>query len=440
MQRIIHRSSQFINNFFQIPEQHSSIKTESLAGFTTFLTMAYIILVNPAILSSTGMNPGATFVATCLAAAIGSFLTGVMSNYPVAVAPSMALNIYFAYIVVGSLGYSWQTALGAVFISGVLFFILTITSIKKWIINAVPQSLNIAIAVGIGLFIALIALKTGGIIVAEPHTMMTLGKITSLPTLLFLFGFCLIVVLDRKKVPGAMIIGIIATSIIGISLGISQFHGVFSMPPSLSDTFMKINVKDTLHQEGYAIIFSFFLVALFDTTGTLLGLLQQTKLHNDERRVKRLSNALLANSVTTIAGSLMGTSTTSPYIESAAGVRAGGKTGLTPVIVSLLFLLALFLSPLASTIPSYATAPALLFVAVLMIQHITHIHWDDTTESIPSVITALMIPFSFSIADGIGLGFICYVVIKLLAGKWRELNPILVLLALVFVLYFVFRP
>ena len=436
----MHAFQQFLSRYFQITEHHSTLRTECLAGSTTFLTMAYIILVNPVILASTGINPGAAFIATCLTAALGSFLTGMLANYPIAVAPSMALNIYFSYVIVGSLGYSWQAALGAVFVSGVLFFLLTVSGVRQWVIRAIPESLAIGVCAGIGLFIALIALKSSGIIVPNDKTLLTLGHAASEQGLLFLVGFCLIVALDYLAIPGAILIGIVAITVIAILLGIDSFRGFVGNIPSLNPTWMKLDIHGMFHAQGWIIIFTFFLVALFDSAGTLVGVLSQTRLTEDPRKNARITRALVADSVATIGGSLMGTSTTSPYIESAAGVRAGGRTGLTAVVVSLFFLLALFFSPLAATIPDYATGPALLFVATLMVKSLVRIPWDDFTESVPSVVTFVMIPFTFSIADGIGLGFISYALIKLFCGKWRELKPVLLILTAIFVAYFIYRP
>ena len=430
----------FLMRYFQVTENNSTFRTECVAGITTFLTMAYIILVNPAILASTGMNLGAAFIATCLSAALGSFLTGVMANYPIAVAPGMALNVYFAYVIVGGLGYSWESCLGAVFISGVLFFLLTVTGVRQWVIRAIPESLTTGICAGIGLFIALIALKTSGIVISQEKTLLTLGHIDSQQGLLFLTGFCLIVALDYLRIPGAMLIGILFVTLVGILLGINHFHGIVSDMPSLSSTWMKLDIGGMWHGQGLMIIFTFFLVALFDSAGTLVGVLSQTPLIDDPARHRRVSRALVADSIATIGGSLLGTSTTSPYIESAAGVRAGGRTGLTAVVVALLFLGALFFSPLAATIPDYATGPALLFVASLMVKNLVRIPWEDFTEAVPGVITFVMIPFTFSIADGIGLGFISYTLIKLFCGKWEALKPTLILLTLLFVGYFIYRP
>ena len=436
MKKLIH----FFENHFKILAAHSSVKTEINAGVTSFLTMAYILLVNPSILGSVGMDPGAAFVATCLASALGCLLMGLMANYPIAVAPSMALNAYFAYVIVGGLGYSWQHALGAVFLAGILFLLMTVLGARQWIIRAIPESLHIGVCAGIGLFIGMLAFKSAGIVVASPQTLVSLGPITSLPAILFLLGFCLIVGLDHLRVPGAIIIGILATTLLGLFTGQTVFHGFMAAPPSLSATWLQFDIHGLWEGNGPAIVFSFFLVALFDAAGTLVGVLQEPLFKNDPHRSLRMSRALAADSIATIAGAALGTSTLAPYIESSAGIRAGGRTGLTSLVVAGFFILALFFSPLADTIPSFATAPALLFVACLMIKSLVHVDWDDLSECIPSMVTFLMIPFSFSIADGIGLGFISYCLIKIFCGKFKDLNPMLVGLSVVFILYFVYRP
>lgn len=426
-----------LEKLFKLSDHHVSIKSEMIAGISTFLTMAYIILVNPAILSQAHMNPGATFVATCLITALGCFLTGVLSNYPIAVAPAMALNAYFSYVVVQGLGYSWQSALGAVFISGLLFFLIVVTPMRRWLIDAIPETMNMAIAAGLGLFIAMLGLHSGGLIQTDPHTLLKLGNIHSIPTLLFFFGFCLIAALDYLRVKGAIVIGILIITLIGIFTGHATFNGVFSMPPSLAPNFFHLNTEGLFSHNGFSVIFAFFLVSLFDSTGTFVGILHQAGLFRKTKEgTNALSRGLLATSIASMFGGLLGTSSCSPYCESAAGVRAGGKTGLTSCFVAIFFLFALFLSPLAGTIPSYATASALLFVGCLMIKSFTHFDWHDMSETIPSVITAIMIPLTFSIAVGIGIGFISYVLIKLLTGKIKKVHPVLIIWALIFVAYF----
>ena len=427
----------FLDRFFQLSHNHVTIKSEMIAAVSTFLTMVYIILVNPTILEQAKMDPGATFVATCLVTALGCFLTGIFSNYPIAVAPAMALNAYFSFVVVQGFGYSWHTALGAVLISGILFFIIAITPMRRWLIDAIPKSMNMAIAAGLGLFIAMLGLHSGGLIQTNKHTLLSIGNLHSATTLLFFLGFCLIAALDYLRVPGAIVIGILAVSIVGMLTGHAEFDGIASMPPSLSPNFLQFNFDGLWTHAGFSVIFAFFLVSVFDSTGTFVGILYQAGLFRATKHDNTaLSRGLMATSIASIAGGLLGTSSCSPYCESAAGVRAGGRTGLSSCVIAILFLICLFFSPLAKTIPAYATASALLFVGCLMIKSFTHFNWDDMTETVPSVITAIMIPLTFSIAVGIGLGFISYVLIKLLTGKIKEVHLMLLVWALIFVVYF----
>ncbi len=429
-----------LHRFFKLAENRTSIPQELIAGLTTFLTMAYILFANPAILSGAGMDIQSVFVATCLVSALGCLLIGLLANYPMAIGPGMALNVYFVYTVVQSLGFSWQSALGAVFISGVLFLILSVTHIRRLILEAIPDSLAVAIAAGVGMFIALIALKTAGIIVPNPKTLMSLGSLHSPSGLLFFFGFFLIVVLYHYRVPGAIVLGILATTVLSILLKASVFHGIIALPPAHSQTLFALSFKDLWSEQGIVVIITFLIVALFDSTGTLLSILQYANLGKDPQKMKRISNALTAESMATISGAILGTSSTSVYVESAAGIKAGGNTGLTAVTIAVLFILALFISPLAQTIPSYATAGALLFIACLMMRSLVQINWDDLSESIPSLLTTLMIPFTFSIADGFGLGIIAYVAIKLCCRDFKAIRPTLALLALLFVIYFIYKP
>lgn len=421
---------------FHLRQYKTSIRIEILAGLSTFLTMSYIMFINPQILHQAGMDFGAVFMATCLVTAIGSILTGLTANYPIALAPGMALNVYFTYVVVQTLGFSWQTALGAVFISGVIFLCLTLTAIRRWIVEAIPESLNIGVAVGIGLFIILLALKSSNVIVASQNTFMMLGNLASLPVLLFFVGFCLIIILEHLKIAGSIVISIVSVTLLGILFHVSQFHGIFALPPSIAPTFLQFDTKGLFNLQGLSVTLSFLLVVLFDSTGTLIGLSQDKIFMEDLQRKKKISRTLIADSVTTVAGACLGTSSASPFIESASGIRAGGRTGLTAITVGVLFLLAIFLSPLASTIPSFAVAPALLYVGILMIKNVIHLNHEDLSEFVPSVITALMVPCTFSIADGLGLGMISYVIIKLFIGKFKDLNLTLIVLTVIFLLYF----
>lgn len=425
-----------LDQYFKLTENGTSVRTEIIAGVTTFLTLAYIMFVNPSILAETGMDHGAVFVATCLAAAVGTMIMGVVANYPVAVAPGMGLNAYFAFGVVLGMGHSWQVGLGAVFLSGIIFVILSILPVREWIINAIPESMKRAISAGIGLFLAIIALKNAGWVVDHPATLVTLGDVGAPPALLSAAGFILIAVLFARKIPGAIIIAILLVTGAGIALGVTPSGGIMSMPPSLAPTFMQMDIVGALNIGLISIIFAFLFVDLFDTAGTLVGLAHRGNLLDANGKLPRLRRALLADSSATVVGAALGTSTTTSYIESASGINAGGRTGLTAVVIALLFLISLFLSPLAATIPAYATAPALLFVACVMTRGLSEIDWDDVTEVVPAVITAISMPLTFSIATGLGLGFISYAAIKLFAGRTSEVPIAVYVIAAAFILKF----
>jgi len=429
-------NKRMLNKFFGITDAGSTVKTEIIAGITTFLTLAYIIFVNPAILADAGMDKGAVFVATCLAAAIGTLVMGIVANYPMALAPGMGLNAYFTYGVVLGMGYTWQVGLGAVFISGVLFLTLSILPVREWIINAIPAGLKRAISAGIGLFLAIIALKNAGWVVDHPATLVTLGDVAAPSALLAAAGFILLAVLDARKIPGAIIIAILAVTAAGVALGISPAGGFVSMPPSLAPTFMQMDIAGAFNVGIIAIVFAFLFVDLFDTAGTLVGLAHRGNLLDADGKLPRLRNALLADSTATVAGAALGTSTTTTYIESASGIKAGGRTGLTAVVVAICFLLALFISPLAGTVPAYATAPALLFVACVMARGMAEIDWDDVTEMVPAVMTAIAMPLTFSIATGIGIGFITYAGIKVLSGRGADVPLAVFVIAGAFILKF----
>lgn len=421
---------------FQLSQHDTAARTELLAGLTTFLTMAYIVFVNPAILADAGMDRGAVFVATCLAAALGSLLMGLYANYPIALAPGMGLNAYFTYTVVGQMGHPWQTALGAVFLSGALFLLLSLSPARDWVVNAVPRTLKMAISAGIGLFLAIIALRNAGIIAAHPATYLTVGDLTRPPPILAAIGFFTIIALDRLHVPGAIILAILGVTTAGTLAGVSAFAGVVSMPPSLAPTLLQLDIGGALEIGLIAVIFAFFFVDLFDTAGTLVGVAHRAGMLDERGHLPRLKQALVADSVATIAGAGLGTSTTTSYVESAAGINAGGRTGLTAVTVAILFLLALFLAPLARTVPPYATAPALLFVACMMTGALAEIDWRDPSEYAPAVVTAVSMPFTFSISTGIGFGFICYAAAKLLSGDRRAATPAVLAIAAAFLLKF----
>ncbi|WP_192980020.1 NCS2 family permease [Pseudomonas sp. EggHat1] len=422
-----------LERLFQLKAHNTTVRTEILAGITTFLTMAYILFVNPEMLAKTGMDHGAVFVATCLAGAIGSLIMGLLANYPIALAPGMGLNAFFTYTVVMTMGYSWQTALGAVFLSGAIFFLLSIFKIREWIINSIPLALRAGIAAGIGLFLAIIALKNAGIVVDHPATLVGLGDMSKGGALLACLGFFVIAALAYRKVTGAVMIGILLVTGLSIALGLSELQGVVSMPPSLMPTLLQLDIAGALDIGLISVIFAFLFVDLFDTSGTLVGVAQKANLLDKDGKMPRLGRALLADSSATMAGAALGTSTTTSYIESAAGISAGGRTGLTACVVAALFLLALFFAPLAGAVPAYATAPALLFVAVLMMSSLAQIDWDDLTVAAPVVVAALAMPLTFSIANGIAFGFIAWTAVKVLAGRWRELNPAMWVLSALFV-------
>ncbi|MHB9797759.1 NCS2 family permease [Pseudomonas sp. MT3] len=423
-----------LEKLFQLKAHNTNVRTEILAGITTFLTMAYILFVNPSILGETGMDKGAIFVATCLAAAIGSAVMGLIANYPIALAPGMGLNAFFTYTVVLHMGHTWQVALGAVFLSACMFFVISIFRIREWIINSIPLALRSAIAAGIGLFLALIALKESGIVVANQATLVGMGDLAKPAPLLAILGFILIVALEARRVTGAVMIGILAVTFISIAIGVSQFGGVVSMPPSLAPTFLQLDIKGALDIGLFSVIFAFLFVDLFDNSGTLIGVAKRAGLMGKDGHMPKMGRALIADSSAAMVGSLLGTSTTTSYIESAAGVSAGGRTGLTAIVVAVLFLLALFFAPLAGNVPAFATAPALFFVAVLMASGLAEIDWDDLTVAAPVVVTALAMPLTFSIANGIAFGFITWTACKLLSGRFRELNPALVILSVLFVI------
>ncbi len=427
-----------LDSFFKLKEHGTNVKTEIIAGFTTFLTMGYIIFVNPDILAQAGIDRDAAFVATCLAAAIGTLLMGLIANYPIALAPGMGVNAFFTYTVVLGQGYTWQVALGAVFISGILFLILSVLPIREWIINAIPKSQKMAIAAGIGLFLAIIGLQNMSLIVDHPATLVTLGDLAQPKVLLSIFCFLLIVTLEIRKIPGAIIISIIVTTLIGMAFGIAEFKGIMSAPPSLAPTFAQLDIAGAFNLAMSGIIIAFLFVHMFDTAGTLVTVANSAGLLDEKGHLPRLGRTLMADSTSMLAGSVVGTSPVTSYIESTAGVNAGGRTGLTAVVVALLFLASLFFAPLVSSIPSYATFPVLLFVATLMMKNITLIDWEDMTEYVPAVITIVIMPLSFSIADGIGFGLITYAFLKLVSGKIDKSNISVVVIAAVFVLKYAF--
>ncbi len=422
-----------LTRYFRIAEHGSAVRTEIVAGCTTVLTMAYIIFVNPSILAEAGMDHGAVFVATCLASAIATAIMALYANYPLALAPGMGLNAYFTYGVVLGLGHSWQVALGAVFISGVIFLILSVLPVREYIINSIPRSLKMAISAGIGMFLGIIALKNAGVVVDHPATLVTLGDLTDTGTLLACLGFVLMVALEQRRVPGAIIVTILLVTAVGIALGVSEAGGIVSLPPSLAPTFLQLDIVGALETGLITIVFAFLFVDLFDNAGTLVGVAHRAGLLDKDGRLPRVGRVLISDSVATMTGAALGTSTVTSYVESTAGVKVGGRTGLTALVVALLFVAALFFAPLAGTIPAYATAPALFYVACLMMRGLTELDWEDATEYAPAVVTAISMPLTFSIANGIALGFITSAAIKLLSGRGRDISLAVGILAVAFV-------
>ena len=427
-----------IASYFQLDHFNSSIRKEAMAGLTTFLAMAYITVVNPAILSSAGMDFGAVFVATCLAAAFGSIVMGLLGNYPIAQAPGMGQNAFFTYTIVIGMGHTWQVALGAVFLSGILFIILSILPIREWLINSIPLNLKLGISAGIGLFLGVIAMQNAKIVVGNPATLVALGHLNTPPALICLFGFILIAALSARKVIGAVIIGILACTLLGWLFGDVKFDGVMSLPPSPAPVLMQLDLAGAFQVSLITAVLSLLLVDLFDTAGTLVGVATRANLLDEKGRLPRLERALLSDSGATAIGALLGTSSTTSYIESAAGVEAGGRTGLTAVVTGILFIFALLFAPLVQAIPSYATASALLFVAVLMARSLADLDWDDLTESAPAVLAAVTMPLAFSISDGIGLGFITYALIKLVLGRYKDCSMAVYVIAAIFAGKFLF--
>ena len=427
-----------LERYFELREQGTTVRTEVMAGATTFLTMAYIIFVNPSILSASGMDRNAVFVATCLAAAISTAIMALYARYPIALAPGMGLNAFFAFGLVKGMGLSWQVALGCVFISGVINIILSLLPVREWIFDSIPRSLKMAISAGIGFFLAIIGLENAGIVVGHPATLVTLGSMTKPTVVLAVCGFLLMLGLEARGIAGSIIISILATTVVGVALGLSPAGGIFSLPPSLGPTFLQLDIWGALNLALFSVIFALVFVDLFDTAGTLVGVSHRAGLLTPEGKLPRLKQALLADSSATMIGALLGTSNTTSYIESAAGVKAGGRTGLTALTVAVLFLAALFLAPLAGMVPSYATAPALLFVACIMARGITELDWEDVTEYGPAVLCMVIMPLTYSIAHGIAFGFIAYAVAKLLSGRWNELSWPVIVLALIFLAKYAF--
>ncbi|CDT31419.1 NCS2 family permease [Vibrio coralliirubri] len=428
-----------LEKFFKIKAHGSSVKNELVGGVTTFATMAYIIFVNPQIMAASGMDSGAVFVATCIGAAIGCLLMGLFANWPVGLAPGMGLNAFFSFTVVSEMGYSWEVALGAVFISGILFVGMSFYKVRQWIIESIPVSLRYSMTAGVGLFLGLIGLKTAGIVVENPATLVSLGDFTKPEALLAAIAFLIIAVLSERKVFGAVLIGILSVTLVGMMLGLVHYNGFFAAPPSLVPTFLKMDIMGALDVSMISVILAFLFVNMFDTAGTLMGVAERANLTNPETgKIEGLSKALKADSISSVAGACVGCPPVTSYVESAAGVAAGARTGLSAIVVGVLFLAAIFLSPLAGMIPAYATSGALIYVAFVMMSSMQHVDWKDFTNGAPAAITALMMPLTFSIANGIALGFITYTVLKLATGKTKDVSISMYFLAAIFIAKLVF--
>ncbi|WP_145537056.1 NCS2 family permease [Yersinia kristensenii] len=427
-----------LERVFKLKQHGTTARTELIAGITTFLTMVYIVFVNPQILGVAGMDVQAVFVTTCLIAAFGSIFMGLLANLPVALAPAMGLNAFFAFVVVGAMGISWQVGMGAIFWGAIGFLLLTIFRIRYWMIANIPLSLRVGITSGIGLFIAMMGLKNAGIVVANPDTLVAVGNLTSHSVLLGALGFFIIAVLASRNIHAAVLVSIVVTTLIGWALGDVHYSGVFSMPPSVTSVVGQVDLAGALNISMAGIIFSFMLVNLFDSSGTLIGVTDKAGLTDHKGKFPRMKQALYVDSISSVAGAFIGTSSVTAYIESSSGVSVGGRTGLTAVVVGILFLLVIFISPLAGMVPAYAAAGALIYVGVLMTSSLARVKWDDLTEAVPAFVTAVMMPFSFSITEGIALGFISYCLMKLGTGRWREISPCVVVVALLFVLKIAF--
>jgi adenine/guanine/hypoxanthine permease len=426
----------FLDRYFGLTANKTDVRTEAVAGLTTFLTMVYIVFVNPSILAKAGMDYGAVFVATCLAAAIATFIMGLYANYPIALAPGMGLNAFFAFTLVLTYKYTFQQALAFVFISGLIFVLISVTKLREYVINAIPMNLKLAVSAGVGLFLGIIALQSAGVVVDHPATLITLGNLTKPASILFLIGFVIIAALSSRNVLGATLIGILVVAIAGLPFGVAEYKGIVSLPPSIAPTFMQFDFSRVFEATAIVVIFTLLFIDLFDTAGTLVGVAHRGGLLDKEGKLERMPQALLADSTATVVGAGLGTSNTTSYIESAAGVAAGGRTGLTAVFVGLLFLLTLFFSPLAEMMPAYASAAALLYVACVMTRGLAELDWEDMTEYAPAVVAAIAMPLTYSIATGIGLGFITYALVKALAGRWQEVTPAIWVLAVLFAFKF----
>lgn len=428
-----------LKKLFGFDPTKTSVKTEIIAGVTTFLTMSYILAVNPSMFGQLdGMPGGAVFTSTALAAIIGCLAMAFWGKLPFGLAPGMGLNAFFVYSVCMGMGYSWQFALTAVLIEGIIFIILTLTNVREAIVNAIPLSLRHAIGAGIGLFIAFIGLESAGVIVPDDATLVALGDITSGSALLALIGIIITGFLYARNVPGAILIGILVTMIIGIPMGVTEFQGVLSSPESIKPIFCQFEFENIFSLDMLVVVFTFLFIDMFDTVGTLVGVCTKAKMVDEKGNIYRLRQAFMADAIATTFGSMLGTSTTTTYVESAAGVAQGGRSGLTAFAVACCFLIALFFSPLFLSIPAAATAPALVLVGLLMLEPIRNIPFEDFTESIPAFVCVIMMPLTYSISNGILLGMITYVLMNLVCGKFKKITPAMYILAVLFILKFVF--
>jgi len=428
----------FLQQFFKLKEKGTSSKTEIIAGITTFFTMVYIVFVNPSVLGDAGMDKQVVFVTTCLIAGFGTIAMGLFSNLPIALAPAMGLNAFFAYVVVGKLGYSWQVGMGTIFWGSVGLLLLTLFQIRYWLMASIPLSLRVGIGAGIGFFIALIGFNNMGLVVANPATLVALGDLHSPQVLLGILGFFIIVVLAARNIYSGVLISIATVTALALYFDESvMFHGIVSMPPALTQVVGQVDIAGALDTALIGIIFSFLLVNLFDSSGTLLGVTDKAGFSDEKGRFPKMKQALYVDSASAVVGSYIGTSAISTYIESGAGVSVGGRTGMTAVVVGLLFLLTIFFSPLAGMVPAYATAGALVYVGILMASSLIKVQWDDLTEATPAFITAAMMPFTYSITEGIAFGFISYCVMKLGTGRWREVNAPVWVVSLLFLIKFI---
>lgn len=431
------KNQSFLQQFFKLKEKGTSSKTEIIAGITTFFTMVYIVFVNPSVLGDAGMDKQVVFVTTCLIAGFGTIAMGLFSNLPIALAPAMGLNAFFAYVVVGKLGYSWQVGMGTIFWGSVGLLLLTIFQIRYWLMASIPLSLRVGIGAGIGFFIALIGFKNMGLVVANPATLVALGDLHSPQVLLGILGFFIIVVLAARNIYSGVLISIAAVTALALYFDESvMFHGIVSMPPALTQVVGQVDIAGALDTALIGIIFSFLLVNLFDSSGTLLGVTDKAGFSDEKGCFPKMKQALYVDSASAVVGSYIGTSAISTYIESGAGVSVGGRTGMTAVVVGLLFLLTIFFSPLAGMVPAYATAGALVYVGILMASSLIKVTWEDLTEATPAFITSAMMPFTYSITEGIAFGFISYCVMKVGTGRWREVNAPVWVVSVLFLIKF----